>query len=186
MYMWSIPEQYPNKHIGGYQYDIVSYFLFNRSIHVEKMNIHPVINYKADLNILNKYDCLPNNSLIPVINERLKIFLEAHSNNNVEFYKVDIHANDGLLKDFYILNVITKLPLINLRNSICEYIPNTEKAIMGFKKVSFIKNPPGDFSIARCSEYLSYLMLSDELVVKMKKEKFKGVAYSKITETSSS
>lgn len=180
MYIWSIPEQYPNKYIGDYQNDIIDYFSFRKAIHLGQMHTNPSIIYNMDLNTIKTYDCLPNSSRIPVINNRLKIFIETHLHNDVEFHEVDIHAKNGLLQNFYILNVITKMPLIDLQHSVCEYIPNTKKAIMGFKKVFFIKNPPTDFNIARCSEYLSYLMLSDELVAKMKKEKFKGVAYTKV------
>ncbi|WP_288846686.1 DUF1629 domain-containing protein [uncultured Citrobacter sp.] len=180
MYKWNIPEQYANKHIGEYQFNSIDFFVFLEGVSVKIKNTPPpIIHYDMSNEVLIKYDCLPNNSLIPVINSRLKKFLELHTCGCVEFHPVLIHAQSGLLHGFYILNTIKTLPLIDLKNSEYQYIPDT-KEIMGFDSVFFIKNPPHDFSIARCSEYLSYLMLSDELVAKMKKEKFKGVAYAKV------
>lgn len=66
-----------------------------------------------------------------------------------------------------------------MQHSHYQYIPGTT-ALMGFEQVFFIEEPPEDFCIARCAEYSSYLMLSDSLVKKMKKEKFKGISYSKV------
>ncbi|RZN44180.1 DUF1629 domain-containing protein [Escherichia sp. E13S3] len=180
MYMWDIPEQYANKYIGEYQYESFDYLLFSHSTPIERVeNINPVIIYAMPDEMINKYDCLPNSSLIPVVNERLKDFLETHAKGNVEFHKIDLHTNNGLKDGFYLLNTLTKLPLIDMQHSHCQYIPGTT-AIMGFEQVFFIEEPPEDFCIARCAEYSSYLMLSDSLVKKMKKEKFKGISYSKV------
>ena len=80
MYRWTIPEQYANKYIGEYQYESFDYLLFSHSTPIERVeNINPVIIYAMPDEMINKYDCLPNSSLIPVVNERLKDFLETHA-----------------------------------------------------------------------------------------------------------
>ncbi|QLM08184.1 hypothetical protein HVV52_10685 [Escherichia fergusonii] len=180
MYRWTIPEQYANKYIGEYQYESFDYLLFSHGKPIERVeNINPVIIYTMPDEMINKYDCLPNSSLIPVVNERLKDFLETHAKGNVAFHKIDLQTNNGLKDGFYLLNTLTKLPLIDMQHSHYQYIPGTT-ALMGFEQVFFIEEPPEDFCIARCAEYSSYLMLSDSLVKKMKKEKFKGISYSKV------
>ena len=54
---------------------LITYFFFSHSTPIERVeNINPVIIYAMPDEMINKYDCLPNSSLIPVVNERLKDF----------------------------------------------------------------------------------------------------------------
>ncbi|MBA8234211.1 imm11 family protein [Escherichia fergusonii] len=140
MYRWTIPEQYANKYIGEYQYESFDYLLFSHSKPIERVeNINPVIIYTMPDEMINKYDCLPNSSLIPVVNERLKDFLETHAKGNVAFHKIDLQTNNGLKDGFYLLNTLTKLPLIDMQHSHYQYIPGTT-ALMGFEQFFLLKS----------------------------------------------
>ncbi|MIF51082.1 hypothetical protein EL09_15305 [Salmonella enterica subsp. enterica] len=184
MYRWDIPKKYANKNIGEYQYDKVNYLSFtNGESFKQNKFVRPVIKYDVNDNFLEKYDCIPNSSRIPVVNKKMKEFLEYYASNEVEFYNVDIYAGNELFHDFYLLNIITKTSLVDLTNSVYIYIPGTQE-IMSFNRVCFIDDKLTNFNITRCSEYLPYIMLSNELVDRMKKEKFKGVGYTKVMTTS--
>lgn len=184
MYRWDIPERYANKNIGEYQYDTANYLSFINGVSLKQDgSVSPVIKYDVNDKFLEKYDCIPNSSGIPIVNKRLKEFLECYTSNEVEFHRVDIYAKNELIHDFYLLNIIRKIPLIDLNNSVYIYIPGTQE-IMTFNRVCFVDDQLTDFNITRCSEYLPYIMLSNELVGRMKKEKFKGIEYTKVMTTS--
>lgn len=175
-YLWRIPDDYPQRLIGGYQ-DAVSpdRFLFKMGEPLPTPLEQPSIRFDATLGELSKFDCLCSNAMIPLVNFSVAEALMKICSDEVEFIKTKVTGNDGVLDDYLILNATRKVYCIDRDGSEYTSVPGTDR-IMSFRKATHLENCLGEHKIARDTEYLSHLVVSDVIKELFTMEKFTGIA----------
>lgn len=176
IFFWIFPEKYPNRNIGIFD-DTCSpnrFLLMNgRFLPPDEFN-NPTVRFIAPQNVLLKYDCLPNNTLVPLINERLKNILEDMAPNDVQFIPTNGVCPDGLLKDYYFLNFTNTIVGIDHEKSVYTKMLYGDH-ISGFSRAVYKPNCMGEHLLARDSEYHSHILVAKKLKDIFDKEKIKGV-----------
>jgi hypothetical protein len=80
IYMWKIPESYKNRDIGQYDRDCSpNSFLLKRGrcLAADEFSPMPTVNFIVPKQRLLKLDCLANDTLVPLVNQRIKRVLPA-------------------------------------------------------------------------------------------------------------
>lgn len=177
IYLWETPENYPNKLVGMYDDSISpSRFLFNsgKKILETELSSIPVIDFIVSKDKLVQYDCLPNNTQIPIINERIKKILEINCIGQVQFIPTQLNCINGSLEGYYLLVATCLFIGIDKEKSKYKILSNTDE-ILGFDYLIYKPDCMAQFHIARDMEY-TFNLLIDELLCKLLlKEKIKGV-----------
>ncbi|UVW28438.1 Imm43 family immunity protein [Massilia sp. H6] len=175
-YLWRIPDDYPRSLIGEYQREgTPDRFLFKRSERVSGLAGLPKVKFDASCAKLRQFDCLSSNAQVPIVSPALAEFLLRFASNDVQLMKLDINGTDGSIGDYFLLNVVKKVLCIDHKVSKYTLVPGTTE-IMGFRQLSFLDNCMGEHALARDSEYLSHLLVSDRVADNLMRNGFHGVA----------
>ncbi len=102
IYLWRIPKNYKNRDIGEYDRDSSpnSYCLI-KGIFLKGFSPIPHVDFIVPRKNISKFDCLPNNSLVPLVNDKIKNILEDVAPNDVQFFPVKLTCKDGELEGYY-------------------------------------------------------------------------------------
>jgi hypothetical protein len=175
--LWSIPDSYPESLIGEYvRLSSPDRFLFRQGLRLSEDVGLPVVRFAASLNTLLQYACLPNNAMVPLIRNDFGARLSEIAAADVQLINTKVQTQDGESDDFFILNVTSKITGIDKEQSVFSFVPGTEQ-IMAFKRLAYIESCLGTHMLARDAEYLSHLLVSEELVKVLRAEKVSGVEF---------
>jgi hypothetical protein len=181
-YLWRIPDSYPESLIGEYvRISSPDRFLFRQGQAVPDELGVPVVKFAAPLAKLLPYSCLPNSGMIPLINAELRDLLSRVATADIQLIKAKVYAQDGESDNFFILNPASKIVGIDRDKSSFNFVPGTQK-IMSFKRLSYINDCLGSHMLARDADYLSHLLVSDELVELLKGRGLLGVEFLRAEE----
>lgn len=187
VYLWEFPRNYPKKMIGLYDHDhSPNYLLFSEGKKLEKNELrgfddpaifeHPVINFEVPKEKLISYDCIRNNASIPLVNERLKSFLEKLAPNDVQFFEAKLHCTDGDLEGYYFLNVTHEIKGIDFEKSDYEKIDMPRNTFRyDFNYMVYKPNCMDDYKFAREKDYHGNLIISKDMAHAIEKGHFKGI-----------
>ena len=107
---------------------------FVRRLDLSEFSPIPVVHFEVSQKRLLKFDCLANNTLVPLVNERLKNLLEQVAPNEVKFFPAKAMCSDGELEGYYFLNITTEIVGIDKEKSIYTHMktidPVTRKDIV--------------------------------------------------------
>lgn len=162
-YIWKIHDHYPESLIG--EYDRKSgpdRFLLKKGQRLEAELGPWNFKFKGPISRLRKFDDLANNTLTPLVSPRLAEILATIANKEIQLIPTKIHARDGIIEDYQLVNVTAMLPVVNRELSEFKYIPGTE-AILSFRKLTLVEGCMDKNNIARCAEYHSFLLVSKGL-----------------------
>jgi len=96
IYLWRIPEDYPERHIGIYDRErSPDSYLFDEGVYLEEIIGTSIIRVDKDIEDLRIFDALDNNTMIPLINDRVIKILQSIAPSDVQFIDIIIEAKDG-------------------------------------------------------------------------------------------
>lgn len=177
IYSWKIPENFLNRDVGEYNTESSpdNYLLMSgRKLRKDEFQLIPTVSFVVSKNRIVKFDCLPNNTLIPLVNNKIKIILEEIAPDDVQFFPAKLICSDGELEGYYFLNITHTIIGIDHEKSIYTKM-KTVDAISGFHYLTYKHGCMGDHFLARDQEYRGNLLVSEEVKTIFDKEKVTGV-----------
>jgi|SRR5690606_24158497 len=175
VYLWKIPDDYPEKLIGDYDREnSPDRFIFKKGEMLPSDLAKPVIKFDASVQELIELDDLANNAMVPVISERLAAVLAGWATEDIQLVDVVIKAKDGDLEGYKILNIVSKVFGIDKEQSKFTLVPGTDQ-IMSFRSLKYKDDCLKGHHLARDAEYSSNLMVSQALAERLMEMELKGV-----------
>lgn len=136
----------------------------------------PIFNLSVSTSMIEKkYDCIPNNSSSPLVNQKIIDILLKLAPDDVQFLDAEVHCKDGVLKNYKLLNIINKVKGIDREKSILTMMEQAPDAILRFRYLTYKPGCMGNHKLARDAEYLSHILISEEIKKAFEMEKIKGV-----------
>ena len=154
-------------------------------------NISTMINYPAfsrnpifsvqvpKAMIQQKFDCIPNISGSPLVNQKIIDILLKLAPEEVQFFDAEVKCKDGILTDYKLLNATSKIIGIDHDKSIYTMIEGAPDAILGFKYLTYKPECMRNHHLARDEEYLGNLLVTNEIKLAFEQEKIKGIGFTK-------
>ena len=177
IYLWRVPEKFLNCNIGTYNRNCSpdSYFLrTGRKLESQEFMPIPTVNFEVAKNKLSKFDCLPNSSLVPLVNNRIKAIFEQLAPGEAQFFPAKLICLDGQLEGYHFLNITQTIIGIDHEKSIYKKM-KTDDVIIGFDYLTYIPDCMGNYHLARDEEYLQHILVSDVIKSFFEKERITGV-----------
>ncbi|CAB3649141.1 imm11 family protein [Achromobacter pestifer] len=174
-YLWRVSDDYPQALIGEYvSAEGLDRFSLRRGERLPDQHAMPVVRFSVSGNLLHEFSCLPNSAMLPLVGRDFADFLIENAPDDIQLIEARIQAEDGGVDGFYFVNIISSVTAIDKNESIFTLVPGTDR-IMGFKKLRYYEDCLGGHMLARDSEYMAHLLVSNELAEKMKQRNFSGV-----------
>ena len=174
-YLWEMSDDFSEKYIGEYNRDCSpDRFIFKQGEKIQNIAAKPVFNFELKKKEILKIDCLPNNTLVPLINKKIATLLQDVASEDIQLYDAEIHTPDGIVDGYMILNVVNTIVGLDKENSIIEYMSDG-KSILGFEYLQYKEGAMETCHLARDSEYTSNLLISEYLAKLLISKKFKGL-----------
>jgi hypothetical protein len=176
-----VPKKNSNRNVGSYDQNFVldpSLLSNGKKISTKEFNPVPMLNFKVPKSKLLPFDCLPNSTGIPLVNNRLKALLEILAPNDVQFFPAHITCKDGELDGYQFLNVTSTIRGIDHEKSIYSKMKIVD-AILGF---TYLTHKPGYMNLhllARDEECLVDLLVDEKIKAAFDKEHITGVWLAK-------
>jgi len=181
IYVWKIvPNNYPEKLVGIYdRTHLIDQFLLNKGQKMEPSGFSSaVMSFAAAKKDLEHYDCLPNNLMIPLVNQRVRELCEEFSPEDVQFFPAQIKCDDGELLGYYFLNVTQKVTGIDHQKSLYKKIAMPQNSfIYNFKHLVYLADCLGQHKLARDQEVSSHLLVSGEIKEIFTKKNITGMQF---------
>ncbi|WP_131777833.1 imm11 family protein [Legionella fairfieldensis] len=181
IYLWEKPENCTNKLIAEYDREhSPDRFLFRRAIHVESEQLDKKIIFVHEMlqEKISSYDCIPNNSASPLVNQKIVDLLLELAPADVQFFDTEVHCKNGVLTNYKLLNVTSTIVGIDHEKSIYTKMSQID-AIAGFRYLTYRPGSMGNHKIARDKEYLGNLLVTEEIKQAFEKEKIKGIWFAR-------
>ncbi len=180
VYLWEIPENYPEKLIGRYERErSPDSYLLEKGVKLKPAQMigTPIVKFSVEKRDIEKYDCLVNSTAIPLVNERLAKLLENIAGDEVQFFCIKIECTDGELDGYKILNLTQSLDVVDYNNSVYTTIdlPRGNTILGTIKKLILNSGCLKNHSLARDEKYRRKLFVSQAIYDAFKREKITGV-----------
>lgn len=178
IYLWTIPDKYRNRDIGEYDRDISPDRFFlkeGRILGLNEFKPKPTVNFEVKKERVLQFDCLPNDALVPLVNERVKNILESIAIDDIQFFPAKLVCTDGILESYYFLNATHLIKGIDHEKSIYTTMDMLDGGILGFSYLTYKEGCLEKHQLARDEEYESNLLVSEGVKSIFDKEKISGV-----------
>lgn len=180
IYLWEIPENYPEKLIGRYERErSPDRFLFREGqvLSIAQVKPDPIIKFEVSMAQLEPYDCLDNTSSIPLVNQRLADLLINLAGDDIQLFDVKIECTDGELERYKILNVIHTVKGIDHEQSVYTTfkLPRGGSMIGTIRKLVYKPGCMGNHHLAKDEEMKDNLLVTQNIYDTFKREKITGV-----------
>ena len=183
VYLWDIPEFYPNKCIGQYsKTNSIDRLYFKKCLKVCNDKSSLVVNFESKIIDLKKFDVLVSNLLVPIVNDRLGGVIKNTSPNDIQLVDIIVKCKDSVIDDYKILNVLNKILGIDMEKSIFTFIPDTN-VIMSIDHLVYKSDVLREFDIARDSDYSSNLIISEKLKTILYDMNLNGISLYQLSES---
>lgn len=174
-YLWSIPDDYPEKLIGFYDINrSPDRFLFRKGCFINEKLDKIFVTVGANKAAVRKYNDFQNSSGLPLVDSKVRVLLDEIAEFEVQYFDAVIECKDGVIEDYKIVNVTHAVPAIDHNSSQYDLIEGSD-AVLGFKHLVLKPNCLGTHAIARNQEYQPHILLSQQLFDAFKKHKITGV-----------
>ena len=119
------------------------------------------------------YDCLPNSSLIPLVNKKTEDLLLQLAPDDVQFFDTEIHCKDGILPGYRLLNAKHTIKGIDYAKS--KY-KKSNMGIITFRYMAYKHDSDcmGSHKIAREADYITNLVVNEEIKEAFARERIRG------------
>lgn len=99
------------------------------------------------------FDCLRNNTGVPLVNQKVRTLIENFAPNEVQFIDTEIFCTDGILTNtYFFMNILNSIKGIDREKSIYTTMDDSDD-ILFFKYSVYKKNVLNSYNIARDIEY---------------------------------
>lgn len=130
--------------------------------------------FDVRLKKLGPYDILPMTGGPLLLGRRLKEFMSQSAGNDLEFLPAKVIAKDGESSDYFLMNVLNKIPCVDKEKSKRE-----PKLTMIYSVVPgglvLVDDCMQGHQIVRDASLHSLILVSDELAEKLRQADFKGL-----------
>ena len=166
IYLWEWPQEgYLEKLLGKYDEDVSpDRFLLRkgRRLKADEFDKPAIITFRSTKKNMSEYDCLPNSSLIPLVNQRIRKVLEDLAPDDVQFLDAKVMCIDGELEGYQLVNAMHTIVGIDHEKSVYTKMKLANR-IRGFSYLTYKPSCMGTHHIARDQEYLGNLLVSAEV-----------------------
>lgn len=181
MYELRIASDYPNSYWFEYQHPDISGSAFSqcKSIETNEGYFFKLKSKVSDKALL-AYDFYYSDGPI-FISPRLASLISCHDvfRTDVQLIDATVSVNETQHQGYKIINILREVSCIDMEASesqpILSYLPNGPRK---FSKIVFKENVIEDFSMARCSEYKSCIIISNEFKEFLSKDNVKGIDFA--------
>ena len=176
IYIWQDLEDVKNKDIGVYDREVSPdrfLLLKGRKLAEAEFQPKPTVEFEITMKRVQQFDCLANNTLIPLVSQRLRMLLENIAPGDVQFFPAKLACKDGVLENYYFLNITHFVKGLDHEKS--DYttmldLPN----IRGFRYAVYKPHCLGAHYLARDEEYEGHLLVNDAIKRLFEKHKITG------------
>jgi len=176
IWIWSIPDNYPNNRIGEYiDGSGTDRFVFREGKIIHQEVISPKIVFECAEKHLS--DVLPNSGQLIVVSQRVLEILNEVCLQDIQVFNAKVINRGKRIQNYYLINVVNSVQVIDKEASEFKTIKGSD-AILGFKKIVYKTEHLGSFNLVRNADYRSHILVSDYLKDKFKKEKITGVQFN--------
>lgn len=179
LYLWEIPEKTLNRDIGEYKRDISPNRLLliaGRMLATNEFTPIPTVSFDIPQKKVLTFDCLPNNTQIPLVNHRIKDILEKTVPNEVQFFPAKILCKDGEIEGYSFLNITHLIKGIDHEKSIYKKM-SMANVITIINYLTYKDGCMGEYHLARDEEYHGNLLASAKIKSIFEKELVTGVRF---------
>ncbi|WP_434133439.1 imm11 family protein [Enterobacter cloacae] len=181
MYELRIASDYPNSYWFEYQHPDISGSAFSQCKSIETYEGHFfTLKSKVSEKVLLAYDLYFSDGPV-FISPRLTSLISCHDvfRTDVQLIDATVSLNETQLQGYKIINILREVSCIDMEASesqpILSYLPNGPRK---FSKIVYKEKIIEDFSMARCSEYKSCIIISNEFKEFLSKNDVKGIDFA--------
>ena len=176
-YLWRIPNEYPESLIGEYDKKCSpDRFLFVQGKRIGQPASIPSFTFAGEPEALMKYDILPNNTMVPLVSERVARILRGLCPDDIELITANIIAFGEKILGFNLVNILPQIASVDYEGSSFKCIPGT-KQIMKFSQLKLKPNVLGAHHLARAVEFNSFILASEKLRLTFNSEHVMGLGF---------
>ncbi|GGO00195.1 imm11 family protein [Saccharibacillus kuerlensis] len=176
LWIWSVPEKFPNKKMGEYvKGSGTDRFVFREGRELTEQVIPPKIVFECLEKHLN--DVLPNSGLLLIVSKKVIEILEGICPQDIQVFKANVYVGEKRIPHYYLLNIVNAVEVVDKDKSEYTTIKGTE-AILNFKKIVYKFGVlPNNHHIVRNLDYKSHVLVSDDLRDVFERHSIKGVQF---------
>jgi hypothetical protein len=175
-YILQMPSNYPEVLIGEYLRDqSPDRFIFQQGKLIESIAT-PKFRFRVTSKELDMFEALQTNAGVLLLSQRTSAVLLGLCPEDVQLIAANVETSDKTTIDYKLLNVTHLVRGLNHKECSVLHIPGT-KAIMKFNKISLVPDALKNHHIARESEYLPYVLVSEAIKSAFENRGFKGAAF---------
>jgi hypothetical protein len=187
VYIWSNPENHPDGLVGQYRYaNSEDPFAFKDGVLVGDISQKPHIEFIGKVEELRKFDCLPNDTLLPLVSRKVQAILQGVCGDDLQLFDAVIDCEDAVVDDYAIVNVAKTVRALDRVRASVDLIPGTQ-SIMGFSFLAYNSQIMSDqgYEIARDADYLPHILVGDQLFSAFEDKVVTGVHLMTVNEYNS-
>jgi hypothetical protein len=168
VYLWAIPNNYPERLLGEYQRDkSPDRFEFRKGIPLPDGLGMPRFKFRTKLAELEEAGDLCNNTQIPLVSPEVAAVLEEYAAASVQFFATEVEAGDGFSDRYKLVNVTKTIRGLDREQSQYTNVPGTDQ-IMGFRRAIYKEDCMGSLQLARDEEYKGHILVNEELATRLR------------------
>jgi len=174
--MWVFPADTKNKDIGVYDREVSPdrfLLLKGRKLAEAEFQPKPTVEFEITMKRVQQFDCLANNTLIPLVSQRLRMLLENIAPDDVQFFPAKLMCKDGVLDNYYFLNIIHFVKGLDHDRSNYYKMLGLD-VIGGIRYAVYKPHCLGAHYLARDEEYEGHLLVNDAIKKLFEKHKITG------------
>lgn len=177
LWIWSVPEDFPNKRIGEYvKGSGTDRFMFREGRELTEQIVPPKIVFECLEKHLN--DVLPNSGLLLIVSKKIVEILAEICPQDIQVFEANVYIGENKIPNYYLLNIVNAVEVVDKSKSEYTTIKGTD-AILNFKKIVYKFDVlPNNHHIVRNLDYKSHVLVSDVLKEVFERNNIKGVQFT--------
>ncbi len=133
-----------------------------------------IIDAETTMEGIRKYHWVANTFLSPIVSPEVYALLERECGDDFQTFPCEIHATDGIIRDYNILNIVKLVDCMDKERSTPWYSDDAETQIVGYRNIHLYEdctNCMGNVKLARLKESQFIQLMARSLAKLLKKEK---------------
>ncbi|MEK4364028.1 DUF1629 domain-containing protein [Paenibacillus sp. FSL M8-0212] len=177
LWIWSVPEKFPNKRIGEYvKGSGTDRFVFREGRELTGQIVSPKIVFECLEESLT--DVLPNSGLLLIVSKKVVEILQEICPEDIQIFEANVYIGEKKIPDYYLLNIVSTIEVIDKTESEFTTIKGTD-SILNFKKIVYkFDGLPNNHHLVRNQDYKSHVLISDDLKEVFERNNIKGVQFT--------